>query len=190
MSRDAVFSYMNRLIESPKACRFGKHPNKRLMIFRAFVFPQQEKRSSFPPISFKNMSCLRWHKWVLSFSVFLCELQIKKKIDLKPADLDSTRSAGFMFISSLGNLDDSFFFLRLFWHRLGQSAAQKAVLLRSDVGCIVHSCASLSAIPLTSWWQTSQRPVPPTVEHRGFHSHMHLAAASPLSVILPFFSVS
>lgn len=43
----------------------------------------------------------------------------------------------------------------------GQDAAQKAVLLWSDVSCIVHSCASLSlraAILLTSWWQTSQQP--------------------------------
>lgn len=69
---------------------------------------------------------------------------------------------------------------------LGQNAAQKAVLLWSDVGCTVHSCASLSlqaAILLTSWWQTSQQPWLSVWDShklgRGFYS-----LAVPLSLFL------
>lgn len=66
--------------------------------------------------------------------------------------------------------------------RLGQNAAQKAVLLWSDVSCIVRSCASVSlqaAILLTSSWQTSQYPWLSVRD-----SHTNLAEASTLSLSL------
>lgn len=75
--------------------------------------------------------------------------------------------------------------------RLGHNAAQKAVLLWSDVSSIVHSCASLSlqaAFLLTSWWQASQYP---WLERKGFtHTHTHTLGrgfhsfAVPLSLFL------